>query len=159
MLSKLVTTALIASSSLITTGCRTDDVQGVLAGAFANEAPIVNSIVIPASATGEYYMHHALLHDESVCLLTGQIALPAIPFFYSCKGLSGTGRISCNDGRALDVDWSLTSCQGGYGRSKESGGSRFYFGFGDNEARALDQLKKARTNGEPRAARSAGWLW
>ena len=144
MLKNVMTTALICSSSLIVTACSTEDVRGVLVGNFIDEETMVTSIVIPASRGGEYHMHFGLLQDKRVCLLSGDIPTAPLSFFQPCEGLSGPAKISCNDGRSLNLRWFLTSCQGGYGRSDERADSRFFFGFGDSEERARDQLDKAR---------------
>ncbi len=104
---------------------------------------MVTAIVIPPPENGEYRMHYALHHGDGVCLLTGQIADENTLFFSACEGVSGTGKISCNDGRALNLQWSLTSCRGGYGRSIEHAGPSFFFGFEQDEEKAFDQLKKA----------------
>jgi len=144
MLKSVMTTALVCSSSLFTTACSTEVVRGVLVGNFIDEEPMVTSIVIPASSDGEYHMHFGLLQDKRVCLLTGEIPTATISFFQACEGLSGPAKISCNDGRSLNLRWSLSSCRGGYGRSDERADSRFFFGFGDSEERARDQLDKAR---------------
>jgi len=144
MLKKIVTNTLILSSSLIATGCVTEDARGVLVGGFSAAMPTVTSIAIPASQDGEYHFHYGFRQEDSVCLLTGEIPTPRIPFFEPCDGLRGTGRVSCNDGRTLNLQWLLTSCQGGYGRSDEGAESGFFFGFGGSEEMARDQLRKAR---------------
>lgn len=144
ILRKVVTTALILSSSLIATACVTENVRGVLVGGFSDTEPVVTSIVIPASQDGEYDFHYGFRYQNSVCLLTGEIPTPMIPFIEPCDGLRGTGRVSCNDGRRLTLQWALTSCQGGYGRSDEGAESGFFFGFGSSEELARDQLRKAR---------------
>jgi len=144
MLRNIATTALLCSSSLITTACVTDDVRGILVGGFSDTEPTVIPIVIPAPQDGEYHIHYGFTQEGRVCLLTGEIPTDRIAFFEPCEGLRGTGRISCNDGRMLNLRWVLTSCQGGYGRSDAHADSSFYFGFGESEEHARDQLSKAR---------------
>jgi hypothetical protein len=135
---------LIFSSSLITAACVSEDVRGVLVGGFSDADPIVTAIVIPASQDGEYHLHYGFRQEDRVCLLSGELPTASIPYFQSCAGLRGTGKISCNDGRALNLKWVLDSCQSGYGRSDGRADSRFTFGFGDSEERGRDQLEKAR---------------
>lgn len=148
MVKNIITTALIFSSSLITTACRTDSVQGVLVGRFADEEPMVSAIAIPPAEHGDYRMHYALHQGDGVCLLTGRISDENVFFFSGCEGVSGIGKISCNDGRALDLQWTLTSCQGGYGRSIAHAGPAFFFGFEQNEQKARGQLEKAQQENE-----------
>ena len=88
-------------------------------------------------------MYFGIHQDGRVCLVTGKVPATTIPLLQSCEGLSGSGRISCNDGQVLTLKWSLTSCHGGYGRSSERTDSRFFFGFADSEAQAFEQLSKA----------------
>lgn len=140
MLRSILTTALLCSS---TTACVTEDVRGVLVGGFSDTEPIVTSIVIPASQDGEYHIHYGFRQEGSVCLLTGEIPTDRIPLFQPCEGLRGTGRISCNDGRTQNLQWVLTSCKGGYGRSEERASSIFHFGFGDSEEHAREQMNEA----------------
>lgn len=148
MVKNIITTALIFSSSLITTACRTESVQGVLVGRFADEEPMVTEIVIPPAEDGEFRMHYALHQGDGVCLLTGRISDESVFFFGGCEDVSGIGRISCNDGRALDLQWTLTSCQGGYGRSIEHAGPGFFFGFEQDEEKARGQLEMAQQENE-----------
>ena len=143
MFKNTITTVAILSSALLTAGCRTEDAHGFLAGKFVDEEPMLASVVIPPAERGEYPMYFALHQGDRTCLLTGTNFEENFLFFSRCEGVSGTGRISCNDGRALNLQWTLTSCLGGYGRSIESEGPSFFFGFESNEEKALDQLKKA----------------
>jgi hypothetical protein len=141
MLKGILISALICSSALITTACRTGATQGVLVGGFADEELMVATIVIPLPEKGEYRIHFALHHGDRACLLTGRVFEKTGLFFDSCDGLSGTGKISCNDGRVQNLRWSMPSCRGGSGRSIEPASPDFFFGFGLDEDSARMQLK------------------
>lgn len=88
-------------------------------------------------------MYFALHQGETLCVLAGSIPEDNIPFFGRCDGLSGIGSISCNNGRSSEVTWTLTSCQGGYGRSIGNFGPNFYFGFDQVKEKAFEQLREA----------------
>ena len=152
MLKNVLTTALICSSSLLISACRSGNTPAVLIAGFADEEPTLTTITIPPSEWGEYSLRFPVQHGDRVCLLTGRI--PEKKFmllFDSCAGVSGTGKISCNDGRVEDVQWSMASCIGGYGRSTDPASPGFFFGFGATEAYALNQLKTARNTRRGRA--------
>lgn len=104
---------------------------------------MVTQIVIPQPAGGEYPLYIALRQDEGLCVLSGAIPEDDTLFFGRCENLSGTGNISCNNGRSAQVQWTLTSCQGGYGRSIRKYGPDFFFGFDQNKEKAIEQLRKA----------------
>lgn len=143
MLKRFITTALICSSSLITSACRTADARAVLVGRFAEEELMVATIVIPQPEGGEYQMYIPLRQDQELCVLTGIIPEDDFPFFGRCENLSGTGSISCNNGRSRQVRWLLTSCQSGHGRSIGSFSPDFFFGFSSDKEKAIEQLKWA----------------
>ena len=52
--------------------------------------------------------------------------------------------LSCNNGHSLNLQWRMTSCEGGRGRSVEYSGATFHFGFSASEKGALAELEKAR---------------
>lgn len=141
MLKNMITTALICSTPLLTTACRTEGARAVLVGRFTGEEPMITSIAIPQPERGEYAMHFALHQGETLCVLAGSIPEDNVPFFERCEGLSGRGSISCNNGRFSDVTWTLTSCHGGYGRSVGSLGPGFSFGFDQDKEKAIEQLR------------------
>lgn len=143
MLKSLITTTLICSSSLITTACRTAGAHAVLAGQFADEELVVTPIVIPPPEGGEYQMYISLRQGEGLCVLAGAIPEDDALFFSRCDNLSGTGRISCNNGRSAQVRWALTSCQSGHGRSIGKFGPDFFFGFDQDKEKAIEQLREA----------------
>lgn len=141
-------TSLIVSSSLITAGCRTEAVRGVVVGRFVDEQPMAASVLIPASNEAVFPIYVELRQSDTVCLLSGEIREGIVPLFDICEGASGSGNISCNDGRTLKLEWTLSSCQGGNGRSTNSVGSRFFFGFDLTGKKALDQLTAAQQASE-----------
>lgn len=143
MLKSLITTTLICSSSMITTACRTTDTRAVLVGQFADEELMVTPIVIPQPAGGEYQLYIALRQGDGLCVLSGAIPEDDALFFGHCENLSGAGNISCNNGRSAQVQWTLTSCQGGHGRSIRKYGPDFFFGFDQDKEKAIEQLRKA----------------
>ena len=144
MLKNVLTTALVCSSSLLISACRGDHTPAVLASGFADEPPAFAAVTLPPAEWGEYSMQFPLLRDDRVCLLTGRIPeIKIMLLFDACEGISGTGKISCNDGRVLDVQWSMASCRAGYGRSIGAASPAFFFGFGATEENALNQLKAA----------------
>ena len=145
MLKRLLTTALVCSSPLLISACRSDNTPAVLVAGFGDEEPTLTTIAIPPSEWGEYSLRFPVYHGDRVCLLTGQIPEKKIMYLFdACEGVSGTGKISCNDGRAEDVQWSMASCIGGYGRTIGSASPGFFFGFGATEEYALNQLRTAR---------------
>ena len=145
MLKKLLTTALVCSSSILVSACRNDQAPAILAAGFGDEDPALTTVSLPPAEWGEYSMQFPLLRNDRVCLLTGRIPDKKIMILFdACEGITGTGKISCNDGRVLDVQWSMASCRTGYGRSIGPASPGFFFGFGPNEENALSQLKAAR---------------
>jgi hypothetical protein len=145
MLRKTLTTALICSSSLLIGACRNEQTSAVLAAGFADEDPQVSTVTLPPAEWGEYSMQFPLLRNDRVCLLTGRIPDKKIMILFdACEGITGTGKISCNDGRVLDVQWSMASCRSGHGRSIGPASPGFFFGFGLTEENALSQHKAAR---------------
>ena len=100
-------------------------------------------IVIPQPEGGEYQMYIPLHQGEGLCVLAGVIPEDDFAFFGRCENLSGTGSISCNNGRSAQVRWTLTSCQGGHGRSVGNFGPNFFFGFDQDKEKAIEQLRKA----------------
>ena len=145
MLKNFLTTALVCSSSLLISACRSDYTPAVLVTEFADEPPSLTTVTLPPAEWGEYSMRFPLLYEDRVCLLTGRIPeIKIMLLFNACEGISGTGKISCNDGRVQDVEWSMASCRAGYGRSVGAASPGFFFGFGLTEENALGQLKAAR---------------
>lgn len=153
MLPHRTTTALILTS-LLATACRTDPVQGVLVAGFVDEEPSVRTVVIPASEDGELQLHYVLEGNDRICVMTGEVPLRNLFLHSRCDGVTGTGKLSCNDGRSLNLEWTLTSCNGGYGRSMEFAGPTFFFGFDANEEKARQQMKKAQAEPRPSNERS-----
>lgn len=145
MLKNVLTTAVICASSLLISACRSGNTPAVLVAGFGDEEPTITTITIPPSEWGEYSLRVPVPHGDRVCLLTGRIPEKKIMFLFdACEGVSGTGKISCNDGRAEDVQWSMASCRGGYGRSMRTASPGFFFGFGPDEEYAFNQLRTAR---------------
>lgn len=62
-----------------------------------------------------------------------------------CDHVAAPGMLSCSDGRKLNLDWVMTSCHSGFGRSVGNGEPTFAFGFSGYLDGALDQLETART--------------
>ena len=138
------TTALILSS-VLATGCWTDDVaHGYLAVEFEDGEVLTRPIVIPPAEEGEYRLYYALESRGKVCVLRGQIPQEGLFFYPRCDSLKGTGMLSCNNCHSLNLQWRMTSCEGGRGRSVEYSGATFHFGFSASEKGALAELEKAR---------------
>jgi len=146
LLRNCTTTALIISSALAA-GCRTDEAtHAYLAVAFVDGELLTRSIIVPPPEDGEYRLYYALESKDKICVLRGQIPDEGLFFLNPlCESRTGTGMLSCNNGESLSLQWAMTSCQGGNGRSIESAGSRFHFGFETTEDGALAQLRKAQT--------------
>ena len=145
MLKKLLTTALVCSSPLLISACRSGNTPAVLVAGFGDEEPTLTTITIPPSEWGEYSLRFPVYHGDRVCLLTGRIPEKKIMLLFdACEGVSGTGKISCNDGHAEEVQWSMASCIGGHGRAIGPASPGFFFGFGATEEYALNQLRTAR---------------
>jgi len=140
---KFIVTASICLIALVTSACRSGNATGVLVGGFADEKPIFRTKIVLPSRDEEYQLRYELHQGNTVCLLTGKLPREELPTFNNCKGQTGTGRISCNDGRAMNLQWTLTSCEGGMGWSVETTGPSFFFGFEHDKERALDQLAQA----------------
>ena len=67
------TTALILSS-VLATGCWTDDVaHGYLAVEFEDGEVLTRPIIIPPAEEGEYRLYYALESRDKVCVLRGRI--------------------------------------------------------------------------------------
>ncbi len=156
MLKNVLTTAVICVSSLLISACRSGNTPAVLVAGFGDEEPTITTITIPPSEWGEYSLRVPVPHGERVCLLTGRIPEKKIMFLFdACEGVSGTGKISCNDGRAEDVQWTMASCRGGYGRTIGTASPGFFFGFGPTEEHAINQLKTSR---DARRGRAGGMV-
>ena len=78
-----------------------------------------------------------------MCVLRGQIPQEGLFFYPRCDSLKGTGMLSCNNGHSLNLQWRMTSCKGGRGRSVEFSGASFHFGFANTENDAPSELEKA----------------
>lgn len=129
---------------MFATGCWTDDVaHGYLAVEFEDGELLTRPIIIPPAEEGEYRLYYALESRDKVCVLRGQIPQEGLFFYPRCESLKGTGMLSCNNGHSLNLQWRMTSCQGGRGRSVEFSGATFHFGFADTENGALNELEKA----------------
>ena len=160
MLKSVLMTSLIVSSSLITAACRTEAVRGVLVGGFVDEEPMSTTVVIPGADGSNFPIYFELRQGDTICLLTGEIRHGIVPLFAICEGSQGSGNIWCNDGRTRNLQWSLSSCQGGYGYSNNRVGPRFFFGFEQTEEKARDQLMAARQAGEkPQEPAPVYFLW
>jgi len=146
LLRNCTTTALIISS-VLAAGCRTDEAtHAYLAVAFEDGEQLTRPIIVPPPEDGEYRLYYALETKDKICVLRGQIPDEGIFFLYPlCESRTGTGMLSCNNGDSLNLQWVMTSCQGGHGRSVEFSGSSFHFGFESTEEGALAQLRKAQT--------------
>lgn len=142
------TTAVLILSSVIATACRTEPIQGFLTVGFVGEEPMTRTIIIPPPEDGEYEVHYVIEKDDRICVLTGRIPLENMLFSNFCDGLTGYGKLSCNDGRAMGLQWTLTSCEGGYGRSTEFAGSTFHLGFESTEKKARQQFENAQLEGK-----------
>lgn len=150
-------TALLIST-LISTGCRTDEaIRGYLAFSFQDGEFIARPIIISPPEEGEYRLYYALELEDRVCVLRGQIPAPGLFSIYSrCENLTGSGMLACNNGHSLNLQWEMTSCQGGHGRSIEFAGSSFHFGFEATEEGSISQLRRAqREEKEPAKNRRA----
>ena len=132
-------------SSMLATGCWTDEpAHGYLAVSFDDGELLTRPIVVSPPEDGEYRLYYALEKNDKICVLRGQIPQEGLFFLNPrCESLTGTGMLACNNGQSLNLQWSMTSCQGGHGRSIEFAGSTFHFGFERTEEGALAQLRKA----------------
>lgn len=126
------------SISACRTGSRTE--SGVIASHFADQPVSINPVSYLLPEEGRSQMHLPVYLGDTVCLLTGQISEEEVSVFKSCAGGNGVGRMSCNDGRTLELQWVLSSCQGGYGYSIGSTKPAFLFGFEGTELGAREQL-------------------
>lgn len=144
------TTTVLIVSSLAATACRTDAVPAFLAVRIADEEAVVRPILVPSPENGQYQLYYAVERGDAICALTGLIPIEDLPLHHWCEGMNGIGKLSCNDGEILNLQWTLTSCQGGYGRSVEFAGSTFYFGFDTTTEAALAQLDTAQVDSEIR---------
>ena len=144
MMRTITPALLILFLSLSTSACRIGNSAGVgvVAGHFADQPLSINTVTFLLPEEGRSQMHFPLYLGDTVCLLTGQITEEEVSVFKSCAGGNGVGRMSCNDGRTLALQWVLTSCQGGYGYSIGSAAPAFLFGFELTEEGARDQLMK-----------------
>lgn len=143
-LSKNRTTTALIISSMLATGCWTDEAtQGYLAVAFEDGELLTRPILIPPAEDGEYRLYFALEARDKICVLRGQIPEEGLFFYPRCESLKGTGMLSCNNGHSLNLQWRMTSCQGGRGRSIEFSEPTFHFGFASTESGALTELEKA----------------
>jgi len=64
------------------------------------------------------------------------------PLSLTCAGQRGRGRVSCSDGRRMNIEWFATSCTTGYGEGADKGGTTFRFAFGFDDATAQQELAK-----------------
>lgn len=159
MLKRVMIAALLVACSWITAACRTEAIHGVLVGGFVDEEPMSTTVLIHPSDEGAFPLHFELRQGDTICLLTGEIGPGIVPFFEICEGSKGSGNISCNDGRSANLQWSLSSCQGGNGRSVDDSDSRFLFGFEQTEEKAWDQLMAARHASENADAPAPGYFF
>ena len=124
--------------------CRQEDEHGVLVGRFSDQdtLPLRAKISLPFSEEQPELLYK--LHDGSLsCGLTATLPNKGFLFNNDCAGLHGEGEISCNDGRKQALNWMLTSCQSGFGRTADHSIPSFTFAFGPTPDRALDQLEEA----------------
>jgi hypothetical protein len=129
---------------MLATGCWTDEVaHGYLAVEFEDGELLTRPIIIPPAEDGEYRLYYALESRDKICVLRGQMPQEGFFFYPRCESLKGTGMLSCNDGHSLNLQWRMTSCEGGRGRSVEYSGATFHFGFSTSEKGALNELEKA----------------
>jgi S1-C subfamily serine protease len=64
------------------------------------------------------------------------------PMSLTCAGQRGRGRVSCSDGRRMNIEWFATSCSTGYGEGADKDGVTFRFAFGFDDATAQQELAK-----------------
>ena len=127
--------------------CRTEEAHGVLVGRFSDQDTLLKAKITLPTTVGIFPLRFELRHGTLSCFLTATFPEKAPQAMNECAGRSSSGEISCNDGRALPLNWSLTSCYGGFGQSSNPGRSTFSFGFGANPDQALDQLEEAGNDG------------
>ena len=93
------TTALILSS-VLATGCWTDDVaHGYLAVEFEDGEVLTRPIVIPPAEEGEYRLYYALESRGKVCVLRGA----ELHIEHACESPGFIKRPSTLHGRKVDV--------------------------------------------------------
>jgi len=74
------------------------------------------------------------------------IYIPTSNYFLpTCAGQKGLAQLRCDDGRAIDADWSSDSCTSGYGSGDDGRGGRFEFAFGMSEAQAMAKFGQLQT--------------
>ena len=117
------------------------ELRGYLFGRFSDRDGLIKAIIELPKGEQLPELDYELRRGSFSCLLTARLTEDATPSAYGCAGRHGSGAISCNDGRKLPLNWSLSSCRGGFGRSPEDRTPMFFFGFGTDPDRALDRLE------------------
>ncbi len=72
-----------------------------------------------------------------------------IPSWVGCAGQRGVATLSCDDNRAVQIQWEATSCTTGYGVGVDQTGAKFALAFGMPETEALDLVtRELKSSGE-----------
>jgi len=147
MVKRVVGTALVLAFCLANASCRSEYAHGVLVARFSDRSPIFRAKIALPSSGESYQLVYELRQGPLSCSLTAALLDNELPVLGDCAGRSGSGKISCSDGREFPLSWSLASCRGGFGRSQNPGRPVFLFGFGLDPDQALDQLDEAENAG------------
>ena len=129
---------------LVITTCQREKGFGMLVAEYSDGSTRTlfrTKVLLPKPEDG-YRFSYELRSGDKVCTLTGELDIKEIPAADECTGTKGRGKIVCNDGKPMKVRWSMSSCQGGSGRSMGKGKARFFFGYAHNKERAQDQLAR-----------------
>lgn len=137
------TGACLLASCLTVAACHSEGSHVVLVGRFSNQGPVLKAKMNLPSSEEPYHFRAELRQGDFSCTLSAKLADDTQQGARDCAGRKGSGQIHCNDGKKSTVEWMLTSCRSGFGRSVSRSEPRFIFGFNRDPDRAIDQLEKA----------------
>lgn len=125
----------------------TAEVRGILVARFDDGQHFAPKRISTPSAGTDKELRITVSSRKRSCEMN--LALP--PNAGGCEPFIGLGLLSCSDGRRFDLEWTMTSCHSGFGRSSGDGEPLFAFGFSGDVEGALDQLESARAAGDLRS--------
>lgn len=135
--------AWLLASCLAVAACHSEGARVILVGRFPNQGPILKAKVELPSSEDPYRFRSELSQGVLSCTLSAKLVDDGPLGANDCAGRKGSGKITCNDGKKSTIEWILTSCRSGFGRSVSRSEQSFVFGFNRDPDRAIDQLEKA----------------
>lgn len=125
-------------------GCQQTDVSGTLVAQFRDGRKMFKKRLDSISIVYKQKVLLTIVQGKLSCDLLLYPPARALTTANENGASVGTGELSCNDGRKMDLTWVKVSDRSGFGYGSNKGGSAFSFGFDRDPDVAMDLLDNAK---------------